>query len=256
MPSHASIPRDLRLLPFRASDAIASGLRTRSALRGSAWRRLLPDVHVRAEVDLDHRMWCRAAMLFVGPGAAISGLSAAYLWGIDQLPLGSPGSLTVAVEVTAPLRVRRVGSPAVRLIRSPLLPGDVTVVGGLPRPRAQHEVRDAAGRFVARLDLAYPKWRLGIEYDGDQHRDRAAFRADLTRRMPYACRAGPCCALPPRTCGANQTESSPRSKPSSRDNDLRGRDWMISAGRADAAERAERATWSEGRAGAAAGMAT
>jgi hypothetical protein len=34
---------------------------------------------------------------------------------------------------------------------------------------------------VARLDLAYPKRRVGIEYDGDHHRDRATFRHDAVR---------------------------------------------------------------------------
>ena len=56
------------------------------------------------------------------------------------------------------------------------------VLGGLPRPVAQHRVY-AGGQFVARLDLAYPDRRLGIEYDGrDAHplglaRDRRRARA-------------------------------------------------------------------------------
>ena len=45
---------------------------------------------------------------------------------------------------------------------------------GLPRPTAQHVVRDAAGNFVARLDLAYVGCRLAIEYDGALHWDAAA----------------------------------------------------------------------------------
>jgi hypothetical protein len=34
---------------------------------------------------------------------------------------------------------------------------------GLPRPVRQHEVRDAAGRFVGRVDVAWPDLKLGIE---------------------------------------------------------------------------------------------
>ncbi|SBT64355.1 Very-short-patch-repair endonuclease [Micromonospora sediminicola] len=45
---------------------------------------------------------------------------------------------------------------------------------------AQHEVR-AGGRFVARVDLAWPALRLAIEYDGDHHRERAHFRRDVAR---------------------------------------------------------------------------
>jgi very-short-patch-repair endonuclease len=40
---------------------------------------------------------------------------------------------------------------------------------GLPRPRLQYEVRTPAGEFVARVDLAYPEWRILIEYDSFEH---------------------------------------------------------------------------------------
>lgn len=57
----------------------------------------------------------------------------------------------------------------------------VLVVGRLPGPVTQFEVRDAMGRFVARLDLAYPTHKVGVEYDGDHHRTRTQFRSDLRR---------------------------------------------------------------------------
>ena len=52
---------------------------------------------------------------------------------------------------------------------------------GLPHPEVQYEVLGPYGEVLARLDLAYPEHRLGIEYDGDHHRERDAFRADLAR---------------------------------------------------------------------------
>ena len=55
------------------------------------------------------------------------------------------------------------------------------LAGGLPRPVTQYEVRDANGLFVARLDLAYPGRRIGIEYEGDHPRERTAFQRDLRR---------------------------------------------------------------------------
>jgi len=55
------------------------------------------------------------------------------------------------------------------------------VLAGLPEPVVQHDVFDPAGRFVARLDLAYPWAHVGIEYDGDHHRERATFRHDAVR---------------------------------------------------------------------------
>jgi len=56
------------------------------------------------------------------------------------------------------------------------------IESGLPHPASQHVVRDRDGRFVARIDLAYPDLLIGIEYEGDHHRDRAQWRADLARR--------------------------------------------------------------------------
>jgi len=56
---------------------------------------------------------------------------------------------------------------------------------GLPKPTLQYEVRSASlsgkGRFIARVDLAYPQWRIAIEYEGDHHRERATFRKDVYR---------------------------------------------------------------------------
>jgi very-short-patch-repair endonuclease len=47
----------------------------------------------------------------------------------------------------------------------------------------QHEVFDAAGRFVARLDLAIPGARVGIEYDSDEwHADELSLARDSERR--------------------------------------------------------------------------
>jgi hypothetical protein len=39
----------------------------------------------------------------------------------------------------------------------------------LPRPVAQFVVRDLEGRFVARVDFAWPEHRLALEYEGAHH---------------------------------------------------------------------------------------
>jgi hypothetical protein len=39
---------------------------------------------------------------------------------------------------------------------------------GWPEPVPQHVIRQA-GAFVARVDAAYPQWRIAIEYDSDEH---------------------------------------------------------------------------------------
>lgn len=55
------------------------------------------------------------------------------------------------------------------------------VQAGLPRPVTQHVVRTAAGRFVARTDLAWPRWRVACEYDGAHHDERAQVVRDRAR---------------------------------------------------------------------------
>ncbi|MGA5463297.1 DUF559 domain-containing protein [Mycobacterium sp. NPDC050041] len=43
------------------------------------------------------------------------------------------------------------------------------VGAGLPTPQTQVEVYDRQGCFVARLDIAWPQWKVAVEYDGVQH---------------------------------------------------------------------------------------
>jgi len=47
---------------------------------------------------------------------------------------------------------------------------------GLPRPTAQFVIYDERGRFVRRIDMCWEQFRVGAEYDGEQH---------LTSRCQY-----------------------------------------------------------------------
>jgi transcriptional regulator with AbiEi antitoxin domain of type IV toxin-antitoxin system len=239
VPVLAAVPHKLRLLPFRGSDAIRRGLIGPDALRGDAFRRLLPDVFVAADIHADYRVWCHAAAEFTAPHGAIAGLSAAFMYGVDLR-----GSIDAPIDVAVPTAARIDAVPRVHVIRSPLPPSHVTIVAGirvttpertgfdlarrlplvdavvaidalcfrrvvkpadlaafasfhrrwpggkqlratlelaepmsesptetrlrlalvdrgLPAPVAQHEVRDD-GRYLGRLNLAYPQWKIGI----------------------------------------------------------------------------------------------
>ncbi|WP_298805277.1 hypothetical protein [uncultured Pseudokineococcus sp.] len=57
----------------------------------------------------------------------------------------------------------------------------LVIDAGLPPPVPQHEVRDADGAFVARLDLAWPHRRVALEHDGAHHRDPRQHSLDLAR---------------------------------------------------------------------------
>ncbi len=61
------------------------------------------------------------------------------------------------------------------------------VGNGLPRPQAQVPIYDAGGTFAGRLDLYYADAKLGIEYDGENHRDRLT---DDNRRQNRLQRVG------------------------------------------------------------------
>ncbi|MGW9628335.1 endonuclease domain-containing protein [Microbacterium sp. NPDC055521] len=53
---------------------------------------------------------------------------------------------------------------------------------GLPEPVVQHDVFDGH-RHVARVDLAYPELKIGIEYEGDGHRtSQDQWRRDIQRQ--------------------------------------------------------------------------
>jgi predicted transcriptional regulator of viral defense system len=54
---------------------------------------------------------------------------------------------------------------------------------GLPEPIPQYELRQG-GTFIARVDAAYPQWRIALEYDSyEWHSGRLAQDRDTARRM-------------------------------------------------------------------------
>ena len=60
---------------------------------------------------------------------------------------------------------------------------------GLPKPVVQYEVRDERGRFVARVDAAYPRLKIAIEADSERYHGAPGARVrdlDRTRRLRRA----------------------------------------------------------------------
>ena len=58
----------------------------------------------------------------------------------------------------------------------------VVVRAGLPEPDVGWLLRDRYGRPIAELDLAYPQWRVAVEYDGRVHaEDARQFAKDADR---------------------------------------------------------------------------
>ena len=235
---------------FRGSDVVARGLLTPGELRSAAWRRVFPDVYVDAACDLDHALRARIAATTLVPGAVVSGVSAAALWGLtDLVGIDDPVELTVAPGALRPscpgVVVRRRSLPTEGTVRRGTLlvatpeaaalelaarldPVEAVVLldrcvadrlstltalrevaagltgrgcrqartaagradglagspqetrlrlvlhdTDLPRPVAQFEVR-SGGRFLARVDFAWPAHRIALEYEGAWHTTQIA----------------------------------------------------------------------------------
>jgi G:T-mismatch repair DNA endonuclease (very short patch repair protein) len=60
---------------------------------------------------------------------------------------------------------------------------------GLPLPVAQYTVRDADGRWIGRVDFAWPERKLALEYEGIWHGERQQVARDR-RRLNALTRAG------------------------------------------------------------------
>lgn len=172
MPVAPRVPAELREHPFRGSSAVRSGLISKPMLRGSHWRQLLRDVYLHRDAPLDHRTWCRAVALRLPAGAAIGGLSAALLWGLD--------CRTKQVSVVMPRNrsTRLVNQLAVHY--TILAENDLTVRDGMPVTTPTRTAFDL-GRRLPRAD-ALPL------LDAMLHRhlvSRDALRALILRRFAW-----------------------------------------------------------------------
>lgn len=103
-------------------------------------------------------------------------------------PLASLEELDQAVRARKGRRGIRNLREALSQVRyGPLSPMEtrsrlLIVRAGLPEPVHNFVVLDEVGRFVAMIDLAFVEWKVGVEYQGDGHREKERFRRDITRR--------------------------------------------------------------------------
>jgi hypothetical protein len=95
---------------------------------------------------------------------------------LDRLLAESRGvrGVRVARRIVA-IADPRSGSPMESVLRWLILDA------GLPAPDLQHTVTHD-GRFVGKVDLAWPEQKVLVEFDGDVHRDRPVFVEDVRRQ--------------------------------------------------------------------------
>jgi hypothetical protein len=89
-----------------------------------------------------------------------------------------------AADLEAALELARPGSESPRETELRLL----LQRAGFPDPELNSDLFHG-GQFVARLDLAYWRYRVAVEYDGRQHASLEQFRRDADR-WPAIARAG------------------------------------------------------------------
>lgn len=169
-------------LPRTASMGPRNGLRIRHALLASSDIAIIAGVPVTSAIrtgfDLARRRRPGSEHDLVESVVPIDALAHARrinaqdLLAYAQLHPGWRGVRLVADVVR--LCDRGAESPMETRLRLKL------VLGGLPAPATQYEIRDAAGRSVARVDLAYPELRIAIEFDGEHH--RSIWANDLVRQ--------------------------------------------------------------------------
>jgi hypothetical protein len=146
----------------------------------------------RALVDQAH-VRCRRGVAATSPEATAARLAAALprdaaVVAVDQLI--ATGAVDLAgVRRHAALargpgsaRARTVAALADGLAESPQETRLRLLVGrsSLPAPVAQYTVRDD-GRFVARVDFAWPEQKVALEYDGLWHAEAGQFARDRQR---------------------------------------------------------------------------
>lgn len=64
------------------------------------------------------------------------------------------------------------------------------VHSGVPRPITQIPVLDDSGRVVRRIDMGWPDWMVGAEYDGEQHFSGPDAYADDIERLEFLADRG------------------------------------------------------------------
>lgn len=136
-------------------------------------------------VSTPARAWAECASLFDFRALVVLG---------DHL-VGRAGLATIE-DLAQALRPRGHGVVLARAALDAVRPGSESpmetlvrldvVDAGFPEPELNREVFDEHGSFLGRVDMCWPQLRIALEYDGDHHRERDAFRHDQRRGNGFA----------------------------------------------------------------------
>jgi very-short-patch-repair endonuclease len=179
------VPDALTRGPFRIADARRAGLE-RWHLEGASWRRVSPGTYVFAGISQSTMGRLAAETRRLPPAAAFSGVTAAWLHGID-VPPGDP------IEFTLPSSVPAAARAGLRVHRAILNDEDVKLVRGFRATTIVRTIADvsASRGLVEAVVIADAALHERLTTIGEllgwaaSHRGRAGIR-NLRRVIEYA----------------------------------------------------------------------
>jgi len=140
MCSRTYVPPELKARPITLEDARRAGLQ-RWHLDTKSWRRLGPEVYVWASARDTPAIQIAAARVRLPPNAAFSGLTAAWLHGLDVDPCHP-------IEATLPLEGGVSGRTGISIRRLWLDRRDTSVVRGVRATTIERTLADLSARLT------------------------------------------------------------------------------------------------------------
>jgi hypothetical protein len=128
----------------------------------------------RTAFDLGRRPGLKRAVVHVDALAQATGVTVDQVQLISAAHRGARGTK----QLRRVLLLADAGAESPQETRTRLL----LIAGGLPKPQTQIVVRQDWGAVLARIDLGWDEWLVGVEYDGAQHwTDRRVRANDIDR---------------------------------------------------------------------------
>ena len=134
------LPPELQRGPFSLDDAMRAGLE-RWHLEGATWTRIGPQLYIWSALREDPMHRLEAARRRLPAGAAFSGLTSAWLHGIDVAPCDP-------IEVTIPETAGISARAGIAVRRSTFGKGDLVKVRGMPATSIVRTVGEVCSRLA------------------------------------------------------------------------------------------------------------
>jgi hypothetical protein len=136
----------------------------------------------RTAYDLGRRLSLESAVIRID---ALLNATAATVHSVEAVARSHPGARGIR-RLRAALELVDAGAESPQETRLRLL----LVQSGLPRPVTQIPVTNDWGRVVRRIDMGWPEWMVGAEYDGEQHFKNADDYANDIDRLEFLAARG------------------------------------------------------------------